>query len=122
MTIALPLWVWFASVVFGAWSLHVLAQHLYRWLLRDAGPWGGKRCPVCQRPHEYEARELQRQLREMDEKYDRLDRQAYAASYEMMEAMGAALPEVWQDRVREDKRVCVALAAWTKVHNHGAQS
>lgn len=80
VTVTVPIWLFVVSAVVIGFALMKLSWMLTKWSLRD-GPLKDETCPVCNRPHDSEARRLQRQLARMHENYQRLE-----CEYEVLKA------------------------------------
>lgn len=70
--ITIPVWAWALSAIVCGVVLQRLGWTIFRWMLRDGGMWAEDRCPLCLRPHDSEARRLQRQLAKMHENFARV--------------------------------------------------
>jgi hypothetical protein len=69
--ITVPAWALVLSSLVAGFGLQYLGVILMKWMLRE-GPWSEMQCPVCLRPHDSEARQLQRWLKASNEDNVRL--------------------------------------------------
>lgn len=71
--ITIPVWAWVVSSIVCGFVLQRLGWMIFRWMIRsDGSPWAEEQCPLCLRPHDSEARRLQRQLHKMHENFARV--------------------------------------------------
>jgi hypothetical protein len=90
-TVTVPAWaIVLASLVCG-FVINRLGWMLVKWMMRDGGLWGDESCSVCLRPHDSEARRLQRQLVKMHENYARLHAEKEVLQAEYKQFCDAAI-------------------------------
>lgn len=93
-TVTVPIWALLLASLACGLALQKLGWMLAKWMLRD-GPWSEQPCPICLRPHDSEARRLQRQLEKMHENYARL-----SAEHEALKRLFATNPKTGEPEIQ----------------------